>query len=166
MRMQVWSLALLSGLRILHCCELWCRLAAAALIWPLAWELPYATGAALKRPGKKKKRKKNKNKKRSLIWFTFVRHWLTPVYMWKIRTRALSRKPESSNVSFINLNLYDMVWLALVISDGPPINLLFNSSAWPSISASAHLFHPRASLRIQTTHLEGPVFYFPWLDDL
>ena len=33
---------------------LWCRLAAAAPIGPLAWELPYATGAALKR--KKKKR--------------------------------------------------------------------------------------------------------------
>ena len=31
---------------------LWCRLAATALIRPLAWEPPYATGAALK--GKKK----------------------------------------------------------------------------------------------------------------
>ena len=28
---------------------LWCRLAAAALIRPLAWELPYAVGAALKK---------------------------------------------------------------------------------------------------------------------
>ena len=28
---------------------LWCRLAAAALIRPLAWELPYATGVALKK---------------------------------------------------------------------------------------------------------------------
>ena len=28
---------------------LWCRLAAAALIQPLAWELPYAAGVALKR---------------------------------------------------------------------------------------------------------------------
>ena len=28
---------------------LWCRQAAAALIWPLAWELPYAMGVALKR---------------------------------------------------------------------------------------------------------------------
>ena len=27
---------------------LWCRLAAAAPIGPLAWELPYATGGALK----------------------------------------------------------------------------------------------------------------------
>ena len=27
---------------------LWCRLAAVALIQPLAWELPYAMGAALK----------------------------------------------------------------------------------------------------------------------
>ena len=31
---------------------LWCRLAATAPILPLAWELPYAAGAALKR-GKK-----------------------------------------------------------------------------------------------------------------
>ena len=28
---------------------LWCRLAAVALIHPLAWELPYATDVALKR---------------------------------------------------------------------------------------------------------------------
>ena len=27
---------------------LWCSLAAAALIWPLAWKLPYATGVAIK----------------------------------------------------------------------------------------------------------------------
>ena len=33
--------------------QLWCRPAAAAPIWPLAWELPYAAGAALK--SKKKK---------------------------------------------------------------------------------------------------------------
>ena len=32
---------------------LWCRLAAAAVIRPLAWELPYAAGAALKRKKKK-----------------------------------------------------------------------------------------------------------------
>jgi len=37
---------------------LWHRLAAAALIGPLAWELPYATGAALK---KQNKQTKNKN---------------------------------------------------------------------------------------------------------
>jgi len=35
---------------------LWCRLAAAALIQPLTWKLPYAAGAALK----KKERKKGK----------------------------------------------------------------------------------------------------------
>ena len=27
---------------------LWCKLAASALIWPLAWELPYAAGVAQK----------------------------------------------------------------------------------------------------------------------
>ena len=41
-RIQVWSLAPLSGLRIWHCHELWCRLAAVALIRFLAWELPVA----------------------------------------------------------------------------------------------------------------------------
>ena len=34
---------------------LWCRLAATALIGPLAREPPYAVGSALKRPKKKKK---------------------------------------------------------------------------------------------------------------
>ena len=72
MRMQVRFLASLSGLRIWHCCELWCiskawldsaslwlwsRLDAAALIGPLAWEPPYAVSAALKSQKKKKKQK-------------------------------------------------------------------------------------------------------------
>ena len=34
---------------------LWCRLAAVARIRPLAWEPPYAAGAALKRLKKKKR---------------------------------------------------------------------------------------------------------------
>ena len=33
---------------------LWCGLAATALIWPLAWELPYAGGVAPKRQKEKK----------------------------------------------------------------------------------------------------------------
>ena len=41
---------------------MWCRLAAAALIQPLAWELPHAAGMALKR--KKRKRKKGRKKER------------------------------------------------------------------------------------------------------
>ena len=40
---------------------LWCRLAATALIRPLAWEPPHATGGALE---KTKKEKKKKSKKR------------------------------------------------------------------------------------------------------
>jgi len=72
MRLRVRSLASLSGLRIQRCYELWCRsqthldlvllwlwcrLAAAAPIKPLAWEPPYAAGAALKRQKTKKKKK-------------------------------------------------------------------------------------------------------------
>ena len=44
---------------------LWCRPAAAAPIQPLAWELPCAAGAALKRPPKKEKRKKKERKKKN-----------------------------------------------------------------------------------------------------
>ena len=69
MRTQFRSQASLSGLRIRHCCELWCslqmrlgsgvawlwyRLAATALIGPLAWEPSHVMGAALKRQWKKK----------------------------------------------------------------------------------------------------------------
>ena len=49
MRMQVLSLASLSGLRIQRCRELWHRLAATAPVHPLVWEPPYASGAALKK---------------------------------------------------------------------------------------------------------------------
>ena len=54
MRLQVPSLALLSGLRTWHCCKLWCRMAAAAPIRPLAWEFAYASGVVLKSKKKKK----------------------------------------------------------------------------------------------------------------
>ena len=71
-RLQVRSLTSISALRILRCHELWCtsqtwlrsgiavvlvyvgrRLVATAPIRPLAWELPYALGVALKRQKKK-----------------------------------------------------------------------------------------------------------------
>ena len=53
MRMKVQSLASLGGLRIWCCHELWCRSkmwlrCRIALIRPLAWEIPYASGVSLK----------------------------------------------------------------------------------------------------------------------
>ena len=56
LKICVQSPALLNGLRIQCCPNLWHRPAAAALIRPPAWELPYATSKAVK--GKKKKKKK------------------------------------------------------------------------------------------------------------
>ena len=73
MRLQVQSLALLSGLRIhvavscgvgcrhnqiLCCCGCRVKLAATAPIRPLAWEPPYATGMALEKAKRQKKKKK------------------------------------------------------------------------------------------------------------
>ena len=54
---------------------LWCRPAAAALIHSLAWEFPYAMGAALKRPKKKKKFK-------LIFFFLYITLYLT----WKLST--------------------------------------------------------------------------------
>ena len=48
---------------------LWCRLAATALIQPLAWKPPYAAGAALE----KAKRQKKKKKKETLRFYVFKR---------------------------------------------------------------------------------------------
>ena len=74
MRLRVWCLPLLSGLTIRRCRELcvgrrhgsdpallwlWCRPAATAPIGPLAWEPPYAVGAA---PEKAKRQIKRKEK--------------------------------------------------------------------------------------------------------
>ena len=72
MRIWVQFLALLSRLRLWRCSELWCRLkmqlgscvavvvvqaGTVVLIQPLAWELPYAKGAALPKKVKTNKQK-------------------------------------------------------------------------------------------------------------
>ena len=91
MRSQVQSPASLSGLRIgiaVSCgvgCRrssepellwLWCKLAAVALIRPLAWESPYAAGAALK---------SNKKKKSTIIKNTYTSFLLLPSFIEKIQ---------------------------------------------------------------------------------
>ena len=104
MRMQVPYLASLSGLRIRCCSELWyigrrrgsdmvllwlwCRPAATAQIWPLAWELPHATGAALKT------KKKGKNpthicfKEMKLI----QKIWRPQILSWHISSLPISQR--------------------------------------------------------------------------
>ena len=51
---------------------LWCRLAAVALIRPLAWEPPYAAGAALK-SRRKEKKKKGESEKGHITAFLILR---------------------------------------------------------------------------------------------
>ena len=46
--------------------RLWHRLAAVAPIRAIAWELPYATGAATKKKKKKKRKEKKRKKLNSL----------------------------------------------------------------------------------------------------
>ena len=52
----VQPLTLLSGLKDLALLWLWCKPAATGLIFPLAWELPYAMCAAQKKKDKKFKK--------------------------------------------------------------------------------------------------------------
>jgi len=47
---------------------LWCRPAAEAPMQPLAWELPYAMGVALKKKKKKKAKKKREEKNPSIFF--------------------------------------------------------------------------------------------------
>ena len=54
LRLQVPSLASLSGFRIWQCCSCGVGPAATAPIEPLAWEPPYAAGAAQEIAKKKK----------------------------------------------------------------------------------------------------------------
>ena len=53
---------------------LWYRLAATAQVGPLAWEPPYATGAAQEIANRQKKRKKErkKKKKKGVSWDKFT----------------------------------------------------------------------------------------------
>ena len=46
---------------------LWCRPAAPAPIGPLAWEPPYAAGAALKRQKDKKKERKRSSRRGAVV---------------------------------------------------------------------------------------------------
>ncbi len=48
---------------------LWRRLAAIALIRPLAWEPPYAEGVALEKAKRQKKKKKEKKKEKLSLMF-------------------------------------------------------------------------------------------------
>ena len=122
MRMLVWSLASLRGLRIRHCCELWRRSpmwldlaflwlwlwpAAAAPIQPLVRALPYAVGVALK------SKQTNKQKEWlvlrwtyelgyggwfSLCWLNTQSYWLRPcLSSWTFSTvpRERGRKTKT-----------------------------------------------------------------------
>ena len=51
---------------------LWCRLVATTLIRPLAWELPYASSAALKTPKNKNKKTKTQQQKKLTLYCNYL----------------------------------------------------------------------------------------------
>ena len=66
---------------------LWYRLASIALIWPLAWELPYTVGAYLER-----KEKKQKNK----TW------WVTTSWKWN---KQFHLQITSRRIKYLGISL-------------------------------------------------------------
>ena len=77
---------------------LWYRPAATALILPLAWESPYASGVALKR----KKTQKNKTKKTLLFWKTNYlenKQWLNSLFLQNQQiTEKIKLSEKNSNL--------------------------------------------------------------------
>ena len=73
---------------------LWHRLAAAAaLIRPLAWELPYATSAPLKRPKEKRKKERKKEIKDKMEKYKIIQ--LKPEkaeYKWSTGRRIVKKQ--------------------------------------------------------------------------
>ena len=77
---------------------LWCRPGATAPIRPLAWEPPYATGAALKRPKKKKEKLKKKRK-----------HWGKGIPQSSNKQNLICCTPATIYIAF-TLNLQLFTW--------------------------------------------------------
>ena len=84
---------------------LWCRPEATAPILPLAWELPYAMGLALKRPKKKKKKGKGKSERDRFLSF--------------LSRQTEARRPwERDGVEFQTcdaISAPDIVWVSYVV---------------------------------------------------
>ena len=98
---------------------LWCRPAATALIQPLAWKLPYAMGAALKK--KKKKRKETIKEKKKCV------------RLGELMTEAAGRPPTLQHQ-----HLYLWVAVGIQCADFIPVLL----SGIPSCCAGPGTRHP------------------------
>ena len=62
---------------------LWCRPAAAAPVWSLVWDHPYAAGAVLKKKKEKRKKEKAKwllSKNTTEGFWCQIKHWISRVY--------------------------------------------------------------------------------------
>ena len=80
---------------------LWCKPAAIALIRPLAWELPYAAGMALK--GKSKNKNKNPKNLKGKIPPLPLSHLVCPKSC-VTNIMCLERRPSIMKIALLNLS--------------------------------------------------------------
>ena len=130
MRMWIWSLASLSGLRIQHAAScslvhryslgqawLWHRPADTAPIWPLAQELTYAAVVAIKKEHKERNKMK-KNKKKS--WITeLVKQQFQNSFCGSVVTNPTSIQEDMGLIPGLTQWIKDhaLLWAAVWVAD-------------------------------------------------
>ena len=109
-----FGIALSYGVGCRYCSDLalqwlWCRLAPASPTGPLAWELPYATGADLKLKKKKRPEKKEACKRSAIkyVWFDLQ---ATHFYGAEKLYTSLLRHMDFYVMPVVNVDGYDYTW--------------------------------------------------------
>ena len=85
---------------------LWCRLAATALIRPLAWEPPYAAGSALEK-AKRQQQKQNKTKN-STSWWHLPRKSALMCLIRHTISEVLGPQAKNSQSSGLTFTVYEL----------------------------------------------------------
>ena len=126
---------------------LWCRLAATALIRPLAWEPPYATSAALKSQKEKEKQKGSEHKVNSIMGHLIS----SPTVMHSSRVRLKESHTFNSPIPICNQRLHHIqsnlfiffFWLRLQHMEvpGPGVKLELQLQAYTTATAMCDQSH-------------------------
>ena len=151
---------------------LWPRLPAAALIRPLAWELPYATGLALKRP--KKKKKENPFIKINLLksWWDETRKLSKDIFN-SVRVIQVHKSnwPTSSYCCYWNKTKWNSLLMQSNLNGSSPVRLalfLVSRSSYKCVCFKCTLAYERSwevlqyiVLRYLSYFLEHRILFSP-----
>ena len=116
---------------------MWYRLAAAAPIWPLAWESPYTAVAALK-----KKKKKKRQKKLVLTQSEYITKIIESRnvnrYLYTYIPRSISHSSQKVEATHVSINgwLINQMWSILTMKCYPRLKtqeILTRATTWMNL---------------------------------